>query len=262
MLDSLKYVENLERRLEKYLPPEQPRLRAKPLPPVPWPKFAPRTRIRSGKQMIRFIPYRYQSLIIDLFNRHRGILVVKTRQLGVTECFANRFLQRAYENPAYAAVVFSRHQEDSSNVQRRFSLMAGSANIPLPINGATRCQLTNGAQAFFRPSTDDAGRSLESIHDALFDEAGFVANMAKLYGAASPSQNVLGEDARTAVVSTPNGLGGFFWQLLCDNNPPNMDVLAICEGVREGKLFSNDLPGFYWFCDRSGWVKVFLHWLA
>jgi len=210
--------------------------------------------------MVPFVPYLMQRRVIDLVSHHRGAVIVKTRQLGMTEAIASWFLKKATENPAYAAVVFSKNQEDTSNVSRRVSLMAATAQIELAHDAATRIETGIGAQLFFRPSTDNAARSLESIHDLLFDEAGFARNVAKIYGAASPAQNILGADARTIFISTPNGKQGFFWELLSQNNPDGVDIVRICQGVRDGTLYCDEIPGFYWFVDLSGWVKIFIHW--
>lgn len=265
MLEALKRIEAMERDINRLMPPPEEDRRsliraAQTQVKQPWPEFARSTLIRSGKEMIPFTPYPYQRRLIELFEKHKKGLVVKTRQLGITEAIGSWMVQSMDSSPAYSGVVFSKTQEDSSNVQKRASLMCSTANIGLAANGARRIATDAGGQIFYRPSTDDSARGLESIDTLFFDEAAFPENLSKIYGAASPSQAMLGEGAYTILCSTPNQKRGLFWTLLQDNNPEGVDILAICRAVRDGHLYSDDIPGFYWFVDNSGWVKVFIHW--
>jgi hypothetical protein len=267
MLESLKWLQNFERDIDRLLPDAELSKRdqlaiAAVVEPQPWPDFARSTLIRSGKSMVSFNPYPFQQRIVELLERHKKGVCVKVRQTGLTESKSSRMLQRASENPAYSGVIFSKTQEDSSNVARRSSLMAATSGIRLKADNSERIETENGAQLMYKPATDDAGRGLESVWDILYDEAAFVKNIAKIYGAAAPSQNMLGAEAETLLISTPNGKSGFFWQMLQDNNPSGVDVLEICEGVREGRLYKDGIPGFYWFIDNTGWIKFFVHWRA
>jgi hypothetical protein len=267
VLDIFKKLDRWERDLDRLFPDAELSKRdqlaiAAQVKPKSWPEFARGTLIRSGKAMIPFEPYPFQTRIIELLDIHKKGVCAKVRQLGLTECKTSRMLQKAHENPPFAGVIFSRTQDDSSNIARRSSLMAATSNIALNADNSERIETENGAQLMYKPATDDAGRGLESIWDILYDEAAFVKNIAKIYGAASPSQNMLGADAETFLISTPNGKSGFFWQMLQDNNPDGVDILQICEGVREGTLYKDGIPGFYWFVDKTGWIKFFVHWRA
>src|SRR5512146_2410389 len=102
--------------------------------PKRWEEFAPLTSIRSGTQMIPFNPYPYQVSISDLIDANRGVVITKTRQTGMTEFVANKFLHKACLYPTYFAAVFSKGQDDTANIARRVRLMAASARIPLSSN--------------------------------------------------------------------------------------------------------------------------------
>jgi hypothetical protein len=227
-----------------------------------WENFAPSTLIRSGMNMVPFVPYVMQVLVIKLLQRYRGAVIVKTRQLGITEVIASWMLYKMVCSAAYAGALFSKRQEDTSNIARRVALMAATGAVELASESGMRIATPTGGQLWFMSSAEQGARSLESIHDLLFDEAAFVPRLDRLYGAASPTQNVVGENARTIFVSTPNGKQGLFWELLNASNPPGTDIISICADVRDGVLYAHELPGFYYFVDEAGWVKIFIHWRA
>lgn len=223
----------------------------------PWEAFAAKTQIRSGKRMMPFVPYEYQKRMINLIEGHYGTVVGKTRQLGFSESIVSYFLWRAYDDPGFLGVVFSKTQDDTSNLAKRVRLMAGShPDVVLAANSTKDIVLQNGGRIVFRPSTDNAARGLESVSAILFDECAFVDGIENIYGAALPSTDMLGDDARIIILSTPNGRQGFYWQRLNEHNG-EYDVLKVCEQMRSGEL----PPVFHWI-DEEGWVKFFVHWKA
>jgi hypothetical protein len=264
MFNSLKWLQNFERDIDRLFPDEELSKRdrlaiAAQVKPKPWPEFARGTYIRTGKSIQPFEVYQYQRRMIELIEAHRGAVIVKTRQLGATEALASWMLQKAVEDPSFSGVAFSKNANDTANISRRVSLMAATAQLKLTADNTERIETENGGQIFFRPSTTDSGRGLESVHTLLFDEAAFQPNLSRLFSASSPSQSMLGDDARTVFISTPSAMSGMFWQLLSQGNPGGMDILKVCNQVANGELYSDDLPGFYYFTDSSGWVKIVLH---
>lgn len=222
-----------------------------------WESFARSTQIRSGKKFIPFEPHPYQVLMSDLFDRHRGFIGVKSRQLGISQMFLNKALQQGALNPAFLSVFIAKNQDDSSDFAKRMAGMASSTAIATPRKSGSAVGLINGATNFFRPCTENAARSLDSVTWLIFDEWAFVDIAEELYSAAMPTQTVLGDDARTAVISTPNGMEGFYWDLLSSDNGDR----KLLEEIE--KLRSRDNPdGYSYWIDESGWVKFLLHWSA
>lgn len=214
-------------------------------------------RIRSGNKVIPFLPYEYQVVISDLIDQYRGIIAVKTRQMGFTECIGAKFLHKALLNPGYAAVVLSMGQDESSNVSVRIQ------NMPSKVNGLkwltkskTQIQPDGCGKVWFRPSTDNAARSLESVSDIFIDEHGFIENAEELYASAAPTQEAVGNEARTIIASTipESGELSTFWQMFNADNG-NKDAREILEKARSGA----EEP-LTWWVDESGWVKLILHW--
>lgn len=226
--------------------------------PEEFAEFALRCRIRSGKQLVPFQLYDYQVELAKLSDQYRGLVVYKTRQTGITETISCKFLHKACLNPAYAAVVLSLGQEESWNVSDRIKLMPRFPGFAWESESKKKLQPSSGGKIFFRPSNDNSGRSLESVSDILFDESAFVANINEIYSSATPSQEMVGDDARTWIVSTMSEEGklGWFWQLF-DADNGNVDAERIVARVREGWG-----DGFEYWIDKSGWVKAIVHWRA
>ena len=225
--------------------------------PEDFQEFARLCRIRSGKKIVPFELYDYQVELAKLLDNYRGIIVFKTRQLGATETLACKFLHKAILNPAYVAGILSMGQEESSNVARRIRKMpAAIPNFQFATNNLKDLELKGGGRVVFRPSTDNAIRSLESVSDLLFDESAFVDNAEEIYSSAVPAQEMVGADARTAIVSTMSQTGklSWFWKMFASNNGA-IDAERVCARVRENL----DEPYQFWV-DDTGWAKAVLHW--
>lgn len=223
--------------------------------PDRWENFARLTTIRSGNKLIPFEPFPYQIVLSDLIDQ-RSVVVVKSRQLGITEAIASKFLHKACLNPGYAAVVLSKSQVDTSNIARRVRRMVDSLAVRLETDSLTDIQIQGGGRLIFRNSTPNGCRGLESISDILYDEAGFVDGIDRIFDAASPSQEMVGDDARAIVLSTPAGKSGWYWEMLANGND-GRDIEGVCNQVKSGGID----PCQHWV-DDSGWGKFIVHWLG
>jgi hypothetical protein len=227
--------------------------------PIPdrWENFARLCRIRSGNRVINFDPYPYQIQLSDAIDNHFGTVVTKSRQLGITEAVACKFLHKACKNPGYAAVILSKSQVDSSNIAKRIRRMVDGLSdyIDLATDSLTDLQIQNGGRLIFRPSTPNGTRGLESISDVLFDEAGFVADIERIYTSTLPATEMLQEQARIVILSTPSGRSGFYWERLNSANPPGKDIDSICTAIKNGQIS----PAQFW-TDENQWCKAVLHW--
>lgn len=229
--------------------------------PIPgrWEDFAKLCKIRSGNKVINFEPYDYQIKLSDAIDSHFGTVVTKSRQLGITEAVACKFLHKACKNPGYAAVILSKSQVDSSNIAKRIRRMVDGLNdyIDLATDSLTDLQIKNGGRLIFRPSTPNGTRGLESISDVLFDEAGFVADIERIYTSTLPATEMVGDEARIVVLSTPAGRSGFYWERLSSGNPPGKDIDSICSSIKNDQIN----PTQFW-TDENQWCKAVLHWKA
>lgn len=226
--------------------------------PENWADFAKLCRIRSGNKMVQFLPFEYQVKLIDLMRTHPIVVVVKSRQLGITQAILSRFLQKSLLNPAYAAISFMKNQEDSSNLSRRTRVMLDSLSqyAKAESDNVGYLKIANGGSIWFKNSAKEGSRSYDSVEDFLFDEAAFSPNIESIYGSSSASSAMLEDDATKCVISTPSAKFGWYWDMLNGNNG-NKDVEQICEEVSAGRL-----PPFYWWTDEKGTCKVVIHWKA
>ena len=121
----------------------------------------------------------------------------------------------------------------------------------------TEVQPEGCGKIWFRPSTDNAARSLESVSDILIDEHSFIDNADELYASAAPTQEAVGDEARTIIASTMSESGKLsaFWQMFAADNP--CDAEDMVERVKDGR----EEPFTYWI-DNAGWAKVLIHWKA
>lgn len=228
--------------------------------PDNWVDFARLTTIRSGGEMVRFNPYRYQEIISDLMDEYNNIICVKSRQLGLTQIAVSKFLHRAALNPAYSAIAFLRNSNDASAVSRRTKqLLSGLSDYVVPdSDNVGYLKLKNLGEIYFKNSSREGSRSYDSVIDFLFDEAAFSENIDQIYAASSPSSAMSGDKITKLIVSTPSAKSGWYWDKLNENNR-GLDIEEICNRVASGDLYK-ELPGLYWFEDSQGTLKLIVHW--
>ena len=226
--------------------------------PSDFKEFAQLCRVRSGSNIVSFELWDWQEELAKIADTYK-VVVGKTRQLGVTELFACKMLHKACLSPAYSGAVLSLGGKQTSLVAKRVRRMPSAIEgFKFTTNAVTELQVAGGGSLTFAPSTDNAVRSLESVHDLLFDEAGFPRNISELYSSALPSQEMVGDKARTWVISTmpPEGKLAWFWREMLAANNGDIDVEERVAKVREGN------QGFDYWVDENGWAKVLVHWKA
>lgn len=231
------------------------------LKPIPhsWEDFIRLTTIRSGGQMKTFEAYDYQKLIIKLASQYPNMIILKSRQLGITQAIVSKFLHDACLNQAASSICFMRNGEDASAVSRRTRQMLQSCSeYALASNdNVGYLKIANGGDIYFKNSSREGSRSLDSVTSMLFDESAFVENIAQIYAASSPS-SALVQNIQRFIVSTPSAKSGWYWDKLSSNNG-NIDIESLSEEVSEGKRY-RDIPGMYWFIDSQNCCKVILHY--
>lgn len=236
----------------------------KNLKPIPekWEDFIALTTIRSGGEMKRFEAYKYQKILVRLMGEYPNIVAIKGRQLGTTQCVLSKYLHDCCLNPAASNVLFMRNGDDSSAISRRARQMLLSIPEYVATSGDNvgYLKIKNGGDLYFKNSSSEGSRSLDSCTGLLFDEAAFVENIQQIYAASSPSSALSGDKLNKLIVSTPSAKSGFFWDKLNENNG-KIDIENLAIQVSEGRLFK-EIPGVYWFVDDVGCCKLILHFLA
>ena len=80
---------------------------------------------------------------------------------------------------------------------------------PISANNKQQVEFSNGSQIKAIPTSEDAGRS-EALSLLIVDEAAFVRNFDELWMGLYPT---LSTGGRAIILSTPNGMGGQYYQL-------------------------------------------------
>ncbi len=92
----------------------------------------------------------------------------------------------------------------------------------------------------------------------MFDEAAFVSNISEIYSSAAPAQEMVGQDARTVIISTMSEEGklSWFWSEMFAAFNGDIDIDQRIAHAQEG------IAPFQWWVDENGWAKVIVHWKA
>ena len=246
------------KKLDKYLG------NSKFLKPVPrdWQEFTSLTKIRSGGEMKTFDVYEYQKIMIRLAYQYPNMVILKSRQMGITQAIVSKFLHDACINPAASSILFMRNSEDASAISRRARQMLNSIpEYALADNdNVGYLKIKGGGDLYFKNSGKEGSRSLDSATGMLFDEAAFVENIQQIYAASSPSSALVGDKIQKFIVSTPSAKSGWYWDKLNENNG-SIDIEELAQDVASGKVYT-EIPGVHWFIDSARCCKLILHWTA
>ena len=219
-----------------------------------WESFARKCQIRSGRSLVPFIPYDWQREFLTQLDKHNGMVLCKTRQLGATEFIGNWLLWNAVNDPGFVAVVFSRTQSDSSDIARRVrEMIVTLPHLAFETNNTKDLVVKGGGRIIFKASTPNSARGIPSVAVVVFDESAFVDGIELIYASAQPATAMLGDKAKTILMSTPNGQQGFYWEMLTEGVSPD-EILSICRKIRDDEID----PIYHW--SDNGWCKFFVHW--
>lgn len=189
-----------------------------------WPSFARRTWIRTSGTVAPFDPYEYQIDLVRSISEHPNTIINKSRQMGASETICSYLLCRALTERGFAAVVFSKTQQDASELGRRVRAMANSLRgetIRYLTDSNTQLAFEGRGTLYFLPASPRAARGIPSCSVLFMDEAAFLEGAAEIYRGAMPTLSMVGEDAKVIVTSTPDTELDWFGQLWMQGIPPN-----------------------------------------
>lgn len=167
--------------------------------------------------LIPFQTFPYQEALVRDYMKHRFNVILKARQLGISEITA-----------AFAAWLMMFHRQ--KNILVMATKGSTAKNIVKKVKTALKripkwlmlaevltdnvmsIELDNGSQIKAITTSEDAGRS-EALSLLIIDEAAFVKNLDELWTGLFPTVSAGG---RMIVLSTPNGVGNKFHQVYTD----------------------------------------------
>lgn len=156
--------------------------------------------------------YPYQVDALNIFQEEGNAIVLKGRQIGlstVVACYA-LWLMLFYKDKN--VLVIATKQETAKNlitkIRFAFDNLPVWLQVPVTENNKLSLRFANGSQVKASTSSGDAGRS-EAVSLLVLDEAAFIKNAEEIWTAA---QATLATGGKAILVSTPNGIGNFFYK--------------------------------------------------
>lgn len=184
------------------------------------PHYFINTYVRIQHPVRGLIPFRtfdYQDQLLTDYVEHRFNVILKARQLGISEITAAyaAWLMLFHRNKNI--LVMATKAETAKNIIKKVKISLKKLPTWLQISdmisdNRLSVELANGSQIKAIASSDDAGRS-EALSLLIIDEAAFVKNLDELWTGLLPTVTAGGN---IIVLSTPNGVGNLFHRLYTD----------------------------------------------
>ncbi len=166
------------------------------------------------KGAIPFKTFDFQDDCVDAFEANRFNIILKSRQLGLSTITAAYSAWLAIFHKDKNILVIATKLAVAQNFIRKVKFVIQSMPkwllIPEIVNNNKQAlEFSNGSTIKAIPTSEDAGRS-EALTLLIVDEAAFVRNFDTLWTGLYPT---LSTGGRAIVLSTPNGVGGQYYDL-------------------------------------------------
>ena len=169
------------------------------------------------KGIIPFSMFTYQEQLVKDYQEYRFNVILKARQLGISEVTAAYAVWMMLFHRDKNILVMATKAETAKNIIKKVT----TAFKKLPqwlmladviTDNKLSVELSNGSVIKAIASSDDAGRS-EALSLLILDEAAFIKGLDELWTGLFPTVQAGGS---VIVMSTPNGVGNKFHQLYTD----------------------------------------------
>lgn len=166
------------------------------------------------KGSIPFDTYKFQDNCVKDFEKHRFNIILKSRQLGLSTVTAAYSAWMAIFHKDKNILVIATKLAVAQNFIRKVKFLIQSLPpwllLPQIVNNNKQAiEFSNGSTIKAIPTSEDAGRS-EALTLLIVDEAAFVRNFDTLWTGLYPT---LSTGGRAIILSTPNGVGGQYYDL-------------------------------------------------
>lgn len=167
----------------------------------------------TGAGLIPFSLFGYQEDLLRTFLIHREVIVLKARQLGITELVAAYAVWAALK-PYQTIVAISQGDREAGELIRK--ARTAWEHLPGFLRPALKnprllstLEFTNGSRILPQPATERSGRSFNA-QILILDEWAWQQFADEVYDAASPT--ALSAGNQIIGISTANGVGNLFHQ--------------------------------------------------
>lgn len=168
----------------------------------------------AQKGLIPFKTFPFQDDCVKDFNEHRFNIVLKSRQLGLSTVTAMYAIWLAIFHKDKNILIIATKQAVAVNLVKK--VKTAIANLPpwimipkIKSDSKQHVEFDNGSSIKAIPTSDDAGRS-EALSLLIIDEAAFIRNFDEIW---TGLYSTLSTGGRAIVLSTPNGMGGKYYEL-------------------------------------------------
>ena len=226
------------------------------------PHYFINTYVRIQHPVRGLIPFKmfdYQESMVSDYMENRFNVILKARQLGISEVTASyaAWLMLFHRNKNI--LVMATKAETAKNIIKKVKMALKKLPPFLQLANITTdnrlsVELDNGSQIKAIASSADAGRS-EALSLLIIDEAAFVKNLEELWTGLLPTVTAGGN---IIMLSTPNGVGNLFHKVYTDaeqglNEFKQNKLLWWCHPERiEGLEDDEERPGF----KTSPWYRA------
>jgi hypothetical protein len=167
--------------------------------------------------LVPFKLFDYQQELIRDYEAHRFNVILKGRQIGISECTAAYAAWLMLFHRDKNILVMATKADTAKNIIRKVKLALQKLPDWLILadiltDNRLSLELSNGSRIKAIASSEDAGRS-EALSLLIIDEAAFVKNLEELWTGLFPTVSAGGN---VIVLSTPNGVGNKFHSLYVD----------------------------------------------
>lgn len=169
------------------------------------------------KGLIPFQMFGYQEELVSDYQKHRFNIILKARQLGISEVTAAYATWLMLFHREKNIIVMASKAETAKGIIRKVTTALKKLPKWLMLadvvtDNKLSIELSNGSRIAAIATSEDAGRS-EAVSFLIIDEAAFVQRFDELW---TGLYSTIAAGGRAAVLSTPNGVGNKFHQLCVD----------------------------------------------
>ena len=180
-----------------------------------------------NKGTIPFNLFPFQEKTLDRFHEDRFLLILKSRQLGITTLVSAYSLWQMIFNSDKSILIISIKQEVSKEIitKVRFANdhLPSWLKVPAIEDNRLSLRLKNGSSIVATSSSGDAGRS-KALSLLVLDEAAFIDQAADIW---TSCYNTLSTGGRAIILSTPNGVGNWFHKMWVDADKKKNDFRTL-----------------------------------
>ena len=160
---------------------------------------------------ILFSLFPFQEKLLHLFRDSKNIIVLKSRQLGISTLGAGYALWLMLFHKDKNVLCLATTQATARNLVKKvifaWEQLPKWLQVPTEYKNKLSMGLKNGSKVEAKSSNSDAARS-EAVSLLLIDEAAFIDNIEATFAAA---QQTLATGGQAMLLSTPNGMGNNFF---------------------------------------------------